>query len=99
MTMLTTQKQSTATTNPASHHTLDTLASCSLDELEALYRDASVSTTMRAADGRLLGRMLSVRGIPGPLGGPLRRWAASSSFLWEGKTFEASSDTCGVGHN
>jgi len=97
--MLTTQKQSTATASRTAHHTLDTLAACSLDELDALYRDASVSSTMHAADGRLLGRMLTVRGIPGPLGGPLRRWAASSSFLWEGKTFEASSDTRGVGHN
>jgi len=40
-----------------------------------------------------------VRGLPGPLAGSLRRWAASRSFLWEGKTFQASSETRGVGHN
>jgi hypothetical protein len=79
--------------------TLDTLAARSLTELDALYRGAQVSATMHAADGALVGRMLSVRGLPGPLAGPLRNWARSRSFLWEGKTFQASSDTRGVGHN
>ncbi len=80
-------------------HTLDSLAARSLDELEALYRAASAPSTMRAADGALAGRMLAIRGIPGPLAGPLRRWASSPSFLWEGKTFQAASDTHGAGHN
>ena len=79
--------------------TLDTLAARSLDELDALYRGATVSSSMHAADGALVGRMLTVRGLPGPLAGPLRRWARSHSFVWEGKTFQASSDTAGVGHN
>lgn len=80
-------------------HTLDSLAQRSSAELDALYRAATVSTTMRAADGMLVGRMLAVRGLPGPVARPLRRWAASRSFLWDGKTFEAASDTRGVGHN
>jgi len=80
-------------------HSLDSLAQRSLAELDALYRAATVSTTMRAADGMLVGRMLAVRGLPGPIAGPLRRWAGSRSFMWEGKTFAASSDTRGVGHN
>jgi hypothetical protein len=80
-------------------HSLDNLAARSLDELEALYRSAAVSSSMHAADGELVGRMLTVRRLPGPLAKPLRRWAASRSFLWEGKTFQASSDTRGVGHN
>ena len=79
--------------------TLDVLASRSVAELEALYRGASVSTTMHAADGALVGRMLAVRGLRGPIAGRMRRWAGSRSFLWEGKTFQASSDTRGVGHN
>jgi hypothetical protein len=79
--------------------TLDTLAGRSLGELDALYRGAAVSSTMHAADGALVGRMLAVRGLPGPLAGGLRRWAASRSFVWEGKTFQASSETRGVGHN
>jgi hypothetical protein len=86
-------------TGANAHLTLDTLAARSLDELDALYRGANVSTTMHAADGALVGRMLTVRGLPGPLAGPLRRWAGSRSFMWEGKTFQASSDTHGVGHN
>jgi len=80
-------------------HSLDALASMSLDALDALYRAATVSTTMHAADGQLVGRMLAVRGLPGAVAGPLRRFAASRSFVWEGKTFQASSDTRGVGHN
>ncbi|MEO8702042.1 MAG: hypothetical protein ABI867_18505 [Kofleriaceae bacterium] len=93
---------STATSHASpsrSLHTLDTLASRSSEELDSLYRAATVSTSMHAADGQLVGRMLSVRGLPSGLAGPLRRWAASRSFLWEGKTFQASSETRGVGHN
>lgn len=78
---------------------LDALAQLSLSELAALYRAAVVSSSMRAADGALVGRMLAVRGLPGAVAGPLARWSASSSFLWEGKTFQASSDVRGAGHN
>lgn len=80
-------------------HSLESLAARSLGELEALYRTAKVSSSMHAADGALVGRMLAVRGVPGPLRGPLRRFAASRSFVWEGKTFQATSDTQGMGHN
>jgi hypothetical protein len=80
-------------------HSLDSLAARSSDELDALYRAATVSSTMRAADGPLVGRMLAVRRLPGALAGPLRRWAAAPSFVWEGKTFQAASDTHGMGHN
>jgi hypothetical protein len=84
---------------PNAHLTLDTLASRSLEELEAMYRNAQVSATMQAADGALVGRMLTVRRLPGVLAKPLRNWARSRSFVWEGKTFQASSETRGVGHN
>jgi hypothetical protein len=99
--MITTQSPSTSSafTSRASSESLDTLAARSLTELEALYRAATVSSTMRAADGPLIGRMLAVRRMPGGVAGALRRWAASSSFVWEGKTFEASSETRGMGHN
>ena len=80
-------------------HTLDSLAARSVDELEALYRQATVSSSMHAADGALVGRMLAVRGLPGRLAAPLRRWAASRSFVWEGKTFHAADDAKGAGHN
>lgn len=80
-------------------HTLDSLARRTSDELDALYRIARVSTTMHAADGALQGRMLAVRGLRGPIAKSLRRWAASRSFVWEGKTFQAATDTKGVGHN
>lgn len=78
---------------------LDSLAALSIAELEALYRGARVSSSMSAADGELPGRMLAVRGLPGPIARPLARWAGSRSFLWEGKTFRATSDRAGVGHN
>ena len=80
-------------------HDLDSLARLSFDELDALYRGGRVSTTMRAADGALVGRMLAVRGLPSAIASPLRRWAAARSFVWEGKTFRADSDVRGVGHN
>jgi hypothetical protein len=80
-------------------HNLDSLATLSVGELAALYRRATVSTSMRAADGALPGRMLAVRGLPAPLAVPLRRFAAARSFVWEGKTFRAEDDRRGVGHN
>ncbi len=89
----------TTPTSRAPVHSLDSFAGQSLVELEAVYRAATVSTSMHAADGQLVGRMLAVRGLPAMLASPLRRFAASSSFVWEGKTFQASSDARGVGHN
>jgi len=100
--MLSTQTPPTAvptTTARTSLHTLDTLAARSTTELDALYRAATVSTSMHAADGALIGRMLAVKNLPAAIGAPLRRFAASRSFVWEGKTFQAESDTRGVGHN
>jgi hypothetical protein len=97
--MLSTQNTQATSSSRSGIHTLDTLAQRTPAELDALYRAAVVSTTMHAADGALVGRMLAVRGMPGPIAAPLRRWAASRSFVWEGKTFQASSDTRGVGHN
>lgn len=79
--------------------TLDALALRSHDELDALYRAATVSTSMYAADGALIGRMLAVKGLPSPIAKPIRRWAGSRSFVWEGKSFEAASDTHGKGVN
>lgn len=96
---VTTTTTTTAAPSGAPLHTLDGLAGRSLDELEALYRAAAVSRTLRAADGALTGRMLSVRGIPAPLAAPLRRWAASPSFVWEGKTFRSADDARGTGVN
>ncbi|HEY5934625.1 MAG TPA: hypothetical protein VIU61_08320 [Kofleriaceae bacterium] len=91
--------ESRASVARSSIHSLDSLAARSLDDLDAIYRSASVSSSMHAADGQLIGRMLAVRNLPGALAAPLRRWAGSRSFLWEGKTFQASSDQRGVGHN
>ncbi len=97
--MQTTPTSRTASAPAHTLFTLDTLAANTHDELDALYRTASVSTTMHAADGKLVGRMLAVRGLPGALAKPLRRWAAARSFVWEGKTFQARSDARGDGHN
>lgn len=97
--MLESQPRTVAPSATRPSLTLDSLAGMSLGELDALYRAASVSSTLRAADGALVGRMLAVRGVPAPLAGWLRTFAASPSFVWEGKTFAASSDTRGMGHN
>ena len=99
--MITTTPTTSAVTSTqrSTLHTLDTLARKSSADLDALYRASTVSSTMHAADGSLVGRMLAVRGIPGAAAEPLRRWAASRSFLWEGKTFSAATDTRGSGIN
>jgi hypothetical protein len=83
----------------SSIHSLDSLAARSLEELDALYRAAAAPTTIRAADGELVGRMLAVRGVPPAIAAVMRRWAAAPSFVWEGKTFRAASDAHGTGHN
>jgi hypothetical protein len=98
MIMLSTQT-SPSPTSRTPLFTLDALAQRSHAELDALYRAATVSSSMHAADGALVGRMLAVKGLPGTLATPLRRWAGSSSFVWEGKSFEASSDSHGMGFN
>ena len=95
--MLQAQAHATPTRTPL--YDLDSLAARSSDELDALYRIATNARSMHAADGALRGRMLAVRGLPSAASGPLRRWASSPSFVWEGKTFHADSDTRGVGHN
>lgn len=95
--MLATQSTPKPTATP--FHTLDSLAGLSSGELDALYRAATCPATLRAADGALRGRMLAVRGVPEAIAAPLRRWAASRSFVWEGKTFEAETDHRGSGFN
>jgi hypothetical protein len=84
---------------PREHHTLDSLAAKTFDELAVLYRNAAGPTSVRAADGALRGRMLAVRGLPGPLAAAVRRFAGSPAFVWEGKTFAAASNAAGDGHN
>lgn len=84
---------------PEHAHSLDALAACDFGALEGMYRRATVSKSMHAADGALVGRMLAVNSLPGVIAGPLRRFAASRAFVWEGKTFRAESDTRGMGHN
>jgi hypothetical protein len=96
--MLATQQTST-TSSRTPIFTLDALAQRSHAELDALYRVATVSTSMHAADGALVGRMLAVKGLPSPIAKPIRKWAGSRSFVWEGKSFEAASDTHGMGFN
>jgi hypothetical protein len=78
---------------------LDDLARLSGAALEALFREGVAPTSMRAVDGPLIGRMLDVRAVPQALAVPLRRFAASDAFVWEGKTFNASDDAHGVGEN
>jgi hypothetical protein len=80
--------------------TLDALAERSYGELEALYGKAKNAKTMRAVDGTPKGRMLAVRLVEKtPLAAWVRAFAASSAFLWDGKTFTSSSDKEGKGIN
>jgi hypothetical protein len=97
--MLAHDTSSATTTTRTPTFTLDALAQRSHAELETLYRDATVSRTMHAADGALIGRMLAVKGLPASIASLLRRWAGSASFVWEGKSFAAASATHGTGFN
>lgn len=84
----------------ASEITLDTLARQSYAALEALYRAAAPPASMHAVDGAPKGRMLAVRYVEGaPIARLLRAFAASPAFVWDGKTFAASSDEDGSGIN
>ncbi len=84
----------------ASELTLDTLARCSYDALEALYAAAGPPRSMRAVDGAPKGRMLAVRWVDGaPVARLVRALAASPRFVWDGKTFAARSDEAGAGIN
>jgi hypothetical protein len=94
-----TARTTTTTRSRAPIWTLDALAERTADELDAIYRAARAPASMRVADGALRGRMLAVRGVPAVLAAPLRRWAASPSFVWDGKTFAATTDVAGCGHN
>ena len=79
---------------------LDALAARSFEELDAMYRAAPEPASLRGADGKPRGRMLAVHKLSkSPLGGGLRRFAASRSFVWDGKTFSSVDDTHGRGIN
>lgn len=78
---------------------LDDLAALSTDQLWELYRQAS-TPALEDLDGRLVGRMLNVSGLENPaVTRTLRGFAASGTFPWQGKTFEAHGDGSGEGVN
>ena len=82
------------------HLTLHDLAGMTYAELEAMYRAAAAPASLRAADGKLVGRMLAMRHADRGLRGRwLRRLALSPSFIWEGKTLAAHADHAGGGYN
>jgi hypothetical protein len=67
---------------------LDSLASCSEERLEELYRRGSVPQDFFAREGRPKGRMLAVRRLAhGASFEGLRRIARSARFPWGGKSF------------
>ena len=79
---------------------LDALSQRSYSALESLYRDLKSPKSMRAVDGTPKGRMLAVRVVDDTPFAPLvRAFAASSAFIWDGKTFTARSDREGEGIN
>jgi hypothetical protein len=79
---------------------LDALAARPYAALESLYRSGACPKSMRAVDGPLKGRMLAVRVVDAlPIAPLVRTFAASSAFVWDGKTFTARSDDEGSGIN
>lgn len=79
--------------------TLDDLARRTFDELAALYRSGTAPASMALLDGALEGRMLAVRHLGGFIARGVQRFAASDSFVWEGKSFQSADDRTGAGIN
>jgi hypothetical protein len=85
---------------PPGPRTLDDLAALDVDALTALYRAGRMPASMAALDGNPRCRMLSIRGLDrGGVAGALRRFAASSSFPWAGKSFSSEAPDRGRGIN
>src|SRR5688572_2202241 len=106
MTTTTTTPSSTTTARaPAAPETvigprtLDELAALDARELEAVYRRGTVPASLHALDGSPVCRMLSVRGLTGPIAAALRGFARSEAFPWAGKSFAAKDDGAGTGIN
>ena len=79
---------------------LDDLATRGFAELQRMYGAAESATSLRAIDGTPKGRMLAVKRIErSPIGGLVRAFAASSAFVWDGKTFASKTDEVGTGIN
>jgi hypothetical protein len=86
---------------PAADLTLDALARRGFEALGALYRRGRCARSMHAVDGAPKGRALAVRGVDGvPFAASwIGRFEGSRHFVWDGKTFLASSDREGTGIN
>lgn len=92
----------TATTSTAinDYLTLDDLAQMNVEELDQLYRDGSLPSSMKELDGAPIGRMLAIRYTDKtPAFGLLRRISESRYFVWDGKSFQANDDQTGTGIN
>jgi hypothetical protein len=100
MTMQTQTEASPPKASTGSDLTLDALAARPYSSLESLYRGATCPKSIRVVDGSPKGRMLAVRFVDDvPLARFVRMFAASSHFVWDGKTFSSTSDREGVGIN
>ena len=80
--------------------TLDDLAALDVATLGALYATGRMPASLAALDGSPRCRMLAVRGLDaGAPARALRRFAASASFPWAGKSFTSSAADRGRGIN
>lgn len=95
---MTTTTQTTASSTR--RYTADQLATMSIRELDALYRQGTLPT-IDALDGAPPGRMLTVVGALGRPGMRERiaAFARSSVFPWGGKSFQSQSAAHGQGIN
>ncbi len=95
-----TEQPSSSRALPSADLTLDALARLAFDAAGDLYARGRPPSSVRALDGAPKGRMLAVRGLDrSPLAGPLRRFAGSGAFVWDGKTFASTSERAGTGIN
>ena len=89
---------STATRNP--DLTLDDLSALNVDELDALYRQGRMPASFKALNRTSKGRMLAIRNLDRTfLFSPISAFSKLSLFPWDGKSFNATSDSTGDGIN
>ena len=80
--------------------TLADLREMTFKELDALYRSAKRPGSLADLNGDAIGGMLAWRKpATGPIASALKSFGGSSSFPWEGKSFQARNDIEGSGIN
>lgn len=90
----------TSATRAVQSSSLEALAHMDSAALEQLFRDGKVPSSLKALDGNVAGRLLSVRHLDKTLlAAPIRYVSGLPVFPWKGKGFSSNHESGGVGSN